>query len=726
MQEVEANLIEQQEELCALRSIFPDEYKQGVVHSSLCGNGDKGCDGFDHHLLVNLDVSSVKVGLEVTKGDLSLSKHDMQSALNQAAATLSSTPMVEDSGGSDEKPGIADETGNLVCHEDSVSSVASKLSTPRRVTPEDVNASLDLKFLPPIVLSWSYSDGYPSSCLPDFRLSCGWLEADHLTRINRALVKLAEESAGMPLIFSWYSFLSDELLELLNMKDRIVIQASQSRAKTLIDFSNQMADKSYKEGWHLCELCFDDKQGSQFHTLSCSHSFCTQCLSSMAAVHVTEGSLAALCCPVPDCASPFCPGTLRSLLNEELLQRWDQLNTNKELESLGSVMYCPRCDPSTLADPRAATLCPALCDGGDCREVNSCPYVHNQDDVLEPVACFPEINADFLYICPRCSFSFCGQCTQSYHPGVGCEDQSLDAEQYQQRLEKLQEEGTPRHRDLIRQIQQKRAIILTEKCIVQSARRCPKCGVPIEKSGGCNHMTCGSCKTHFCWLCLTIMDPKCPYAHFSECKLSDNAFAPAPEAGVLNRKTKFGFSELQRAEREAAKVIPTIVCPSCRGRVFKSTNNNHIACENCATPLCFLCRKVLRKVAGHFSPSHPQHTDLDSEKVAGKGQAAARTQPATTNKKNSAAAPELGAAGGGDDGRPAAALAAGAWVRTREDQDPNRPAGQKDQRDEHDEDGEQAEQTQDGSDSDESVGLFGLFDDSDDDDEHLVRGGPRP
>ncbi|OHT04859.1 hypothetical protein TRFO_27584 [Tritrichomonas foetus] len=32
-------------------------------------------------------------------------------------------------------------------------------------------------------------------------------------------------------------------------------------------------------------------------------------------------------------------------------------------------------------------------------------------------------------------------------------------------------------------------------------KQCPGCNVPIEKDGGCIHMTCLECQYHFCWLC---------------------------------------------------------------------------------------------------------------------------------------------------------------------------------------------------------------------------------
>ncbi len=41
----------------------------------------------------------------------------------------------------------------------------------------------------------------------------------------------------------------------------------------------------------------------------------------------------------------------------------------------------------------------------------------------------------------------------------------------------------------------------SENLIKFGTKACPKCKAPHEKNGGCNHMTCGHCRTDWCWIC---------------------------------------------------------------------------------------------------------------------------------------------------------------------------------------------------------------------------------
>ncbi len=51
----------------------------------------------------------------------------------------------------------------------------------------------------------------------------------------------------------------------------------------------------------------------------------------------------------------------------------------------------------------------------------------------------------------------------------------------------------------------------TLQWLLSYTKDCPKCGNPIEKNGGCNHMSCSACKYQFCWICLAGWHP----SHYS-------------------------------------------------------------------------------------------------------------------------------------------------------------------------------------------------------------------
>ena len=77
--------------------------------------------------------------------------------------------------------------------------------------------------------------------------------------------------------------------------------------------------------------------------------------------------------------------------------------------------------------------------------------------------------------CPACRVHFCTACKQKWHQGMSCEDYAA------------QLEANPEDRKFL-------------KLAAKSMKKCPNCSMYVQKSSGCNAMTC-RCKTVFCWTC---------------------------------------------------------------------------------------------------------------------------------------------------------------------------------------------------------------------------------
>ncbi|CAD6593308.1 MAG: hypothetical protein ASARMPRED_007271 [Alectoria sarmentosa] len=96
-----------------------------------------------------------------------------------------------------------------------------------------------------------------------------------------------------------------------------------------------------------------------------------------------------------------------------------------------------------------------------------------------------------VFTCPTCLTPICTTCQITSHDGMSCEVYKRVGTQGNDEFRKWKEEN--------------------------DVKDCPVCKVPIEKSYGCNHMECGNCKTHICWVCLETFDEgsKC-YGHMQE------------------------------------------------------------------------------------------------------------------------------------------------------------------------------------------------------------------
>ncbi|KAL4073482.1 hypothetical protein J3A83DRAFT_4091205 [Scleroderma citrinum] len=77
--------------------------------------------------------------------------------------------------------------------------------------------------------------------------------------------------------------------------------------------------------------------------------------------------------------------------------------------------------------------------------------------------------------CPSCLVRICPACHIEYHDGLTCEERDVADDK-----------------------------LFAEWRSNNDVKSCPVCRVPIERSEGCNHMTCTRCQSHICWQCLAI------------------------------------------------------------------------------------------------------------------------------------------------------------------------------------------------------------------------------
>ncbi|QRV97351.1 cell surface glycoprotein 1 [Ceratobasidium sp. AG-Ba] len=84
--------------------------------------------------------------------------------------------------------------------------------------------------------------------------------------------------------------------------------------------------------------------------------------------------------------------------------------------------------------------------------------------------------------CRLCLVHICTHCHVEHHEGISCEDYM----------------GSHSEIEIQRSFDKWRS--------QHDVKPCPKCSVNIEKDAGCNHMMCSVCRTHICWVCLSVFN----------------------------------------------------------------------------------------------------------------------------------------------------------------------------------------------------------------------------
>lgn len=248
----------------------------------------------------------------------------------------------------------------------------------------------------------------------------------------------------------------------------------------LKDYNDFQTAQQFCESWHLCNVCFTDKQGSQFITFrKCCHYFCKDCMKSYFELRIAEGNVHTLNCPHDKCTTQADSTLVRQIVSKDVFDRYDSLLLSRTLETMSDIAYCPRqtCQCALLVD---------ICER--------------------------------IGTCPACNFVFCPFCKRAYHGVAPCRFNSKMKGQ----ICKDYLEGDASRKAELESHYGKRTVkclveeVLSEEWLGTNSKPCPHCNASIEKTDGCNKIICFRCGTYFCWLCLKQLNTSNPYAHYSD------------------------------------------------------------------------------------------------------------------------------------------------------------------------------------------------------------------
>lgn len=178
-----------------------------------------------------------------------------------------------------------------------------------------------------------------------------------------------------------------------------------------------------------CEICTEDKPNSDmFRIQNCPHSFCHVCISKHIDYRLQQ-NMVHITCPDQECNKMIEPESLRSVLPQDALDRWEEAIIESTILASEKI-HCPydKCSEVLVID-----------EGG---------VVITETE------------------CPRCHRLFCAECRVPWHHGMECKEFK--------RLERSDKE--------------KRKLRLLAR--ENKWKKCPNCKVFVDKADGCIHITC--------------------------------------------------------------------------------------------------------------------------------------------------------------------------------------------------------------------------------------------
>lgn len=220
---------------------------------------------------------------------------------------------------------------------------------------ETSEAACSVQHLPPMLMQVDLPRNYPSEQAPNLHLTAPWLTHQQLQLLQQHLLGMWNDAPGLPICYTWIDWLQQGSLQHLGLSDAIDLsvfvprspseepqpedsqpasisqsccsrpdedsavanqspyptcdqcQAPEDVLVTLLQFDVAEKQHAFRNSTWTCGICFEQTPGRQCvqASLQCQHVYCQDCMRQHCALHVKEGSLEFLRCPVPDCKEPL-------------------------------------------------------------------------------------------------------------------------------------------------------------------------------------------------------------------------------------------------------------------------------------------------------------------------------------------------------------------------------------------------------------------------------------
>ncbi|XP_066470242.1 E3 ubiquitin-protein ligase RNF217 isoform X2 [Tiliqua scincoides] len=190
-----------------------------------------------------------------------------------------------------------------------------------------------------------------------------------------------------------------------------------------------------------CRVCLEEKPLKPLPC--CKKPVCEECLKRYLSSQVQVGQ-ADIQCPITECSEHLDETTvLYNLPHDDIIKYKYFL----ELGRIGSsTKPCPQCKHFTTFRKRGHIPTPT------------------------------KMENKYKIQCPTCQFVWCFKCHSPWHEGVNCKEYK---------------KGDKLLRHWANEIEHGQ----------RNAQKCPKCKIHIQRTEGCDHMTCSQCNTNFCYRC---------------------------------------------------------------------------------------------------------------------------------------------------------------------------------------------------------------------------------